>query len=236
MTASATLCERTGRGEPGKLPELASRLTASADLFDKRGRKPWASVNFLTAHDGFLTGHQDEELGVKDVTWLTPNGDEMTPGHWSDGNARCIGILLDGRAQETGIRRLGTDATLLLVLNAHDDVVKFTLASAPGGREWVCLIDTNQANLDTMPRFSFGHVYEVTARSLLLFMLRPEGGLRSGGDADRSFDHVVDILQRITNGRQLQLRMANNSGRSASTWTSAEQNAMPQPKVSIRSD
>src|SRR5262249_48167897 len=38
------------RGDEHKLPELAARLTASADHFAKRGRKPWASVNFVTAH------------------------------------------------------------------------------------------------------------------------------------------------------------------------------------------
>ena len=32
---------------------MASRLAASGDLFNKRGRKPWASINFVTAHDGF---------------------------------------------------------------------------------------------------------------------------------------------------------------------------------------
>ena len=32
---------------------LASRLCASRDVFDRRGRRPWASVNFVTAHDGF---------------------------------------------------------------------------------------------------------------------------------------------------------------------------------------
>ena len=323
------------QGEPGKLPELASRLTGSADLFDKRGRKPWASVNFLTAHDGFtlndlvsyrdkhneangennrdghsdnhsdnygvegptddpaindvrlrqmrnmlatlflargtpmllagdefgrtqggnnnaycqdneiswldwegidenrdalarltqrliavrralpmlrrgrfLTGQLDEEIGIRDVTWITPSGDEMTPAHWSDGNARCLGVLLDGRAQETGIRRVGTDATLLLVTNAHHDVVEFTLPSAPEGEEWVCLIDTNQAELDTTPRFRFGHVYEVTGRSLLLFMLRPASGVRSGGEADQSFDHVVDVLQRLSSGRKTRFTAA----------------------------
>ncbi len=41
------------RGDDGKAGELASRLTGSADLFNERGRKPWASVNFVTAHDGF---------------------------------------------------------------------------------------------------------------------------------------------------------------------------------------
>ncbi|MBC7950207.1 MAG: glycogen debranching protein GlgX [Rhodospirillaceae bacterium] len=41
------------KGDGGQVPELASRLTASADLFNHRGRRPWASVNFITAHDGF---------------------------------------------------------------------------------------------------------------------------------------------------------------------------------------
>jgi isoamylase len=41
------------KGDEGKSAEMASRLAASADLFSKRGRKPWASVNFITAHDGF---------------------------------------------------------------------------------------------------------------------------------------------------------------------------------------
>src|SRR5215211_4551593 len=41
------------KGDEGILPELAARITASADLFNRRGRKPFSSVNFVTAHDGF---------------------------------------------------------------------------------------------------------------------------------------------------------------------------------------
>ena len=41
------------RGEPGTLGEFASRLTGSSDLYEHSGRKPIASVNFVTAHDGF---------------------------------------------------------------------------------------------------------------------------------------------------------------------------------------
>jgi isoamylase len=310
------------KGDEGKLPELASRITASSDVFNKRGRKPWASVNFITAHDGFtlndlvsydekhneangeenrdghshnlshncgvegptddpaiteirlrqmrnmlatlllsrgtpmllagdefartqggnnnsycqdneiswldweglderrrelahftrrliairralpmlrrgrfLTGNYDEDLGVKDVEWLTPDGVELTEKHWTDTKARCLGVLLDGRAQETGIRRLGTDATLLLVLNAHHDVIRFTLPTPPDGRAWVCLIDTNQPDLSDLPHFSFGHVYEVTARSLVLFILRPAAGTQLGSDALRSFHHVRELFQ-----------------------------------------
>ncbi|MGW1911849.1 glycogen debranching protein GlgX [Streptomyces sp. NPDC002076] len=41
------------RGEPGSLGEFASRLTGSSDLYQHSRRRPRASVNFVTAHDGF---------------------------------------------------------------------------------------------------------------------------------------------------------------------------------------
>ncbi|WP_036318436.1 glycogen debranching protein GlgX [Microbacterium sp. B24] len=41
------------RGEPATLGEFASRLTGSADLYENSGRRPVASINFVTAHDGF---------------------------------------------------------------------------------------------------------------------------------------------------------------------------------------
>lgn len=41
------------RGEDNQLPELASRIMGSSDLYHHHGRRPWSSVNFITAHDGF---------------------------------------------------------------------------------------------------------------------------------------------------------------------------------------
>jgi isoamylase len=41
------------RGEPATMGEFAARLTGSADLYERSGRRPVASVNFVTAHDGF---------------------------------------------------------------------------------------------------------------------------------------------------------------------------------------
>jgi isoamylase len=41
------------RGEPATLGEFASRLTGSADLYESTSRRPVASINFVTAHDGF---------------------------------------------------------------------------------------------------------------------------------------------------------------------------------------
>lgn len=41
------------RGEPSTLGEFAARITGSADLYESDGRRPVASINFVTAHDGF---------------------------------------------------------------------------------------------------------------------------------------------------------------------------------------
>lgn len=41
------------RGEGGLIGELAYRLTGSSDLYESDGRRPYASINFITAHDGF---------------------------------------------------------------------------------------------------------------------------------------------------------------------------------------
>ena len=44
---------RFWKGDSGLRGTLAGRLEGSAELFDHNGRRPWASVNFITAHDGF---------------------------------------------------------------------------------------------------------------------------------------------------------------------------------------
>jgi glycogen operon protein len=119
----------------------------------------------------FFTGEFNEELEVKDVTWFNANGEEMRQEHWDDANNRCFGMLLDGRAQPTGIRKRGEEATLLIVFNAWHDVVSFKLPEATGGSGWTLRADTNFPDSTKDPQFAIGDVYEVTGRSLLLFQL-----------------------------------------------------------------
>jgi len=119
----------------------------------------------------FLSGEYNEDLGVKDVTWINTDGEEMRQDQWDDPNTRVFGMLLDGRAQETGIRRRGELATLLIIFNPWQDVVKFKLPAATGGSAWTLRADTNFPDATEDPQFAIGHVYEVTARSLLLFQL-----------------------------------------------------------------
>jgi glycogen operon protein len=44
---------RYWKGDGGQVAELAYRLTGSSDLYETSGRRPYASINFVTAHDGF---------------------------------------------------------------------------------------------------------------------------------------------------------------------------------------
>lgn len=284
------------RGDEGKLPAFANRLTASADLFNHRGRKAFSSINFVTAHDGFtlrdlvsyndkhneangednqdghddnvswnhgaegetddpqirglrmrqmrnllatlmlsqgtpmllagdefgrtqggnnnaycqdgeigwidwdlsdegrellaftryvirlrrqypilergrfMTGELNENLGIKDVTWLTPAAEEMGVEHWHDGEVKAIGVVLNGHAQPTGICRYGSDVTVFLALNAGDQDIDFVLPDVPGGSEWrrrVETFDPGAANV----RCPMQSDYQVKARSLSLFEL-----------------------------------------------------------------
>ncbi|MGI4802139.1 MAG: glycogen debranching protein GlgX [Janthinobacterium lividum] len=287
------------KGDEGKVPALAARLCASADVFNKRGRKPWAAVNFITAHDGFtlrdtvsynnkhnaanqegnrdghnanyswnhgVEGETDEaeiiavrrrqmrnmlatlllsqgtpmmlagdefgrtqngnnnaycqdnatswvdwtipdwgleqaafvrrlaELrqhypilhrarfftgkespassGVKDVTWITAAGCEMSYGDWIDRRLRALGMLIDGRAQSSGIVAPGSDVTVLMILNANADVLPFTLPGCTAGVRWERLLDTDDDGRPAGEAFAIGDVYPVTGRSLVLFALK----------------------------------------------------------------
>ena len=91
----------------------------------------------------FFTGQPIPDSSVKDVTWIDATGAEMTQDVWDNDLTRCFGMKLDGRAQVSGIRRPGEDATLLIVFNGHHDVVKFTLPDCEASSGWTLLLDTN---------------------------------------------------------------------------------------------
>jgi len=289
---------RFWKGDEGMAPALAARMSASADLFNKRGRKPWSTVNFITSHDGytlrdavsyndkhndangedgrdghnanyswnhgaegetddadinerrrrhmrnllatlflsqgtpmllagdefgrtqggnnnaycqdneiswldwsipdwgmtqvklvqrltklrrdypilrrgrFFTGTPINETDVKDVTWINASGHEMEGDDWGDPGMKCFGMLIDGRAQATGIRKPGSDTTMLIAMNAHHDMVTFTLPDCTNGQSWELVFDTNVPDRDDAQRFAIGDTYDVTSRSLLLFALQ----------------------------------------------------------------
>ena len=64
------------RGDEGQLSELGYRLTGSSDLYEASGRRPYASVNFVTAHDGFTLG----DLVAYDTKHNESNGEDNRDG------------------------------------------------------------------------------------------------------------------------------------------------------------
>ncbi|MDQ7975573.1 MAG: glycogen debranching protein GlgX, partial [Rhodocyclaceae bacterium] len=73
------------KGDEGMAPALAGCMTASADRFNRRGRRPWASVNFITAHDGFtladLTSYNEKHNDA--------NGEDNRDGHSDNRSWNC---------------------------------------------------------------------------------------------------------------------------------------------------
>ena len=74
---------RFWRGDRGSARNLATRITGSSDLYLRDGRKPFHSINFITAHDGFTLN----DLVTYDRKHNERNGEEERDG--SDANYSC---------------------------------------------------------------------------------------------------------------------------------------------------
>jgi glycogen operon protein len=87
------------RGEPGSLGEFASRLTGSSDLYAHSRRRPRASVNFVTAHDGFtlrdLVSYNDKHNEV--------NGEDNRDGESHNRSWNCGA---EGESDDPAVLRL----------------------------------------------------------------------------------------------------------------------------------
>jgi len=68
---------RFWRGDAGQRADLAGRLAGSADIFNHRRRRPWASVNFIAAHDGFTL----QDVVSYEHRHNEANGDNNADGH-----------------------------------------------------------------------------------------------------------------------------------------------------------
>ncbi|HEV3155240.1 MAG TPA: glycogen debranching protein GlgX [Candidatus Baltobacteraceae bacterium] len=294
---------RFWQGNDGIIPELASRLTGSSDIFDRNGRRPRASINFVTVHDGFtlhdlvsynhkhneanLEGNRDgmdqnfswncgvegptddpavcnlraqqkrnllatlllsqgtpmllagdelahtqfgnnnaycqdnevgwiswtsverhdfdlidfvrrliairhahpvfrrtrffhgtvtPEEGLKDITWIAPDGSEMQGDAWHDPARRCLGAMLGGDTGDRFVSLSGYpeyDDTFLILMNAYDRDVSFTLPAPGRFTQWELVLETARpVSLAPGVRFDTRSVYELRSRTLALLAAR----------------------------------------------------------------
>ena len=75
------------RGEPGTLGAFASRIVGSSDLYQGDGRRPYASINFVTAHDGFTL----RDLVSYNEKHNAANGEGGNDG-WNDNRSWNCGV------------------------------------------------------------------------------------------------------------------------------------------------
>ena len=92
----------------------------------------------------------------------------MDEQQWNDTSSLCFGMLLDGRAQTTGIRQRGKEATLLILFNGHGEAMPFRLPDCTGACGWALLLDTNFPD-GVSGSFKIGQEYAVMERSVVLF-------------------------------------------------------------------
>jgi glycogen operon protein len=101
------------KGDGGVIGELAYRFTGSSDLYARSGRKPYASVNFVTAHDGFTL----QDLVSYNGKHNEANGENNCDGTDNNHSWNCGA---EGPTDDPGINRLRAQqkrnfmATLLL--------------------------------------------------------------------------------------------------------------------------
>jgi glycogen operon protein len=91
------------KGDSGLVGSLAHRLTGSSDLYERTGRRPYASINFVTAHDGFTLS----DLVSYNEKHNEANGEGNRDGHnhnlsWNCGveGSTTDGEILRLRAQQ----------------------------------------------------------------------------------------------------------------------------------------
>ncbi|MCD0505270.1 glycogen debranching protein GlgX [Bordetella petrii] len=104
---------RYWRGDDGMVGELAARLAGSRDLFDRRHRRPWASINYVASHDGFTL----RDVVSYENSHNEANGEDGNDGHAENFSANWGHEGPDAGDQVDTLRGLvqrAMQATLLL--------------------------------------------------------------------------------------------------------------------------
>ena len=122
----------------------------------------------------FFQGRDIAGAGVKDLTWLTPLGQEVTQEEWQHSFARCLGLFLAGDAidehDDRGHRI--RDDNFILLFNAHHEDIPFILPAQPAHARWEVVVDTSHADgRGEMGRFYSSHgTYPLQKRSLAMLV------------------------------------------------------------------
>jgi glycogen operon protein len=120
----------------------------------------------------FFKGRATGPSGLKDITWIDPSGREMQEADWHDAGRRCFGAMLGGDTGDRFVSLRGYpefDQTFLLLMNAHDRDISFTLPSVAPFRGWELALDTAcPSPIPEETRYASGEVFPLRAHTFSL--------------------------------------------------------------------
>src|SRR5262245_24399689 len=124
----------------------------------------------------FFRGEVLSEAGVKDITWVTPSGEEAAAEDWNNPVALSLGYVLSGAAGEffTPGGQRDIDQSFFVMMNAYYEDLDFRIPSLAAPMEWEPLIDTSQptGRVGGGTLYAPGEVYRLHAHSFALFINR----------------------------------------------------------------
>ncbi|GHF38826.1 glycogen debranching protein GlgX [Streptomyces morookaense] len=119
-------------------------------------------------HGRPMQGTHDE---LSDISWFTPEGDEMRDSDWQAAHAKSLTVFLNGSAiSEPGPRgEPVTDDSFLLMFNAHEEPLDFVVP-VDHGRQWQVVVDTARPEGVSTdgPKMAAGERLTLTDRSLVI--------------------------------------------------------------------
>jgi glycogen operon protein len=118
----------------------------------------------------FFAGSSAGE-GLPDAWWFRPDGRRMAQRDWRRGDARSLGVFLNGEklGDTTSRGEPILDRSFLVIFNAHHEDVEFRLPNASYGREWELAIATDDPALESGAwRRGARDAVTVAARSLVV--------------------------------------------------------------------
>ncbi|MGV8900132.1 MAG: glycogen debranching protein GlgX [Burkholderiaceae bacterium] len=143
----------------------------------------------------FFQGRGIKGTEIRDILWLNPDGHEMSDDEWQHSFAQCLGLLLSGAALDDQDQkgRPVLDDNFLLLLNAHHEMIQFTLPNFDSGTHWQALFDTHYAIAHKPePIFAAGDDYPLEARSLVLLIeIKQDQARLIGGPHETSSSDAV---------------------------------------------
>jgi isoamylase len=119
----------------------------------------------------FLTGEERLGSGAPDVWWFRPDGRKMTQRNWRDDDALTLGVFLNGSEIPTQTQQGAPviDDTFLILFNAWEGSILFTLPAVSFGRRWAHELSTAEPELEPRSQiYPARGVVPVEGRSLVV--------------------------------------------------------------------